>query len=105
MHAQFIQAVADGRKAKVEDIRAIANGKVWTGEQALPLKLIDSLGDFETAVKETAKSVHIKGEPQIVRPEKDRKTFLDLMAGDLSEYIPTKEKLLEQHIGFYYLWK
>src|SRR6185295_17442673 len=39
MHTQFIQAVADGRnsdgrKAKAEDIRAIANGKVWTGEQA-----------------------------------------------------------------------
>ncbi len=36
MHGQFIQAVAEGRKAKVEDIRAIANGKVWTGEQASP---------------------------------------------------------------------
>ena len=35
MHTQFIQAVADGRHAKEEDIRAIANGKVWTGEQAL----------------------------------------------------------------------
>lgn len=105
MHTQFIQAVADGRKAKTEDIRAIANGKVWTGEQALPLKLVDSLGDFETAIKETAKSVHIKGEPQIVRPEKERKTLLDLMVGDVSEYLPTKEKLLEQHIGFYYLWK
>src|SRR5437899_7304999 len=40
MHIQFIQAVADGRnsdgrKVKVEDIQAIANGKVWTGEQAL----------------------------------------------------------------------
>src|SRR5512135_2998600 len=39
MHTQFIQAVAegrnsDGRTVKVEDIRAIANGKVWTGEQA-----------------------------------------------------------------------
>ena len=105
MHTQFIQAVADGRRAKVEDIRALANGKVWTGEQALPLKLVDSLADFETVVKETAKSVGITGEPQLVRPEKERKTLLDLMVGDVSEYLPTREKLLEQHIGFYYLWK
>lgn len=105
MHTQFIQAVATGRSAKVEDIRALANGKVWTGEQALPLKLIDSLGDFETAVKETAKSVNIKGEPQLVRPEKERRTLLDLMVGDVSEYLPSKEKLLEQHVGFYFLWK
>ena len=31
MYGQFVQAVADGRDAKVDDIRAIANGKVWTG--------------------------------------------------------------------------
>src|SRR5450755_2918763 len=41
MHTQFIQAVADGRNAKEADIRGIANGKVWTWEQALPLKLVD----------------------------------------------------------------
>ena len=31
MYGQFVQAVADGRHAKTEDIRAIANGKVWSG--------------------------------------------------------------------------
>ena len=61
MHTQFIQAVADGRKTKAENIRAIANGKVWTGEQALDMKLIDQLGDFQTAVQDTAKSVGISG--------------------------------------------
>jgi len=45
MHGQFIQAVADGRKTKFDDIKAIANGKVWTGEQALSMKLIDQVGD------------------------------------------------------------
>ena len=53
MHTQFIQAVADGRHAKEDDIRAIANGKVWTGEQAFSLKLVDQLADFEGAVKDT----------------------------------------------------
>ncbi len=105
MHTQFITAVADGRKLKVEDVRTIANGKVWTGEQALPLKLVDQLADFEAAVQDTAKSVNIKGEPTLVRPEKDRRTMGDLFFGDLSEWLPTKEKLLENHVGFYYLWK
>jgi protease-4 len=54
MHTQFIQAVADGRHAKPQDIRAIANGKVWTGEQALEMKMIDQVGDFQTAVEDTA---------------------------------------------------
>jgi protease IV len=105
MHAQFIQAVADGRKMKVEDVRAIANGKVWTGQQALSMKLIDQVADFQAAVYDTARSVNIKGEPVLVRSEKDRKTLADLLFGDLSEYLPTREKLMEQQVGFYFLWK
>jgi protease-4 len=105
MFGQFVQAVADGRGMKVEDVKSIANGKVWTGQQALSMKLIDSVGDFEAVVKDTAKSVNISGEPTLVHPEKDRKTLLDLLVGDLSEYLPNAEKMLEQHVGFYYLWK
>jgi protease IV len=105
MFGQFVQAVADGRGMKFEDVKSIANGKVWTGEQALSMKLIDNVGDFEAVVKETAKSVNISGEPTLVHPEKDRKTLLDLLLGDVSRYIPDTEKMLEQHIGFYYLWK
>jgi protease-4 len=105
MFGQFIQAVADGRGMKFDDVKAIANGKVWTGKEALSMKLIDNVGDFEAAVKDTAKSVGISGEPTLVRPERDRKTLLDLMTGDLSQYLPSTEKMLEQHVGFYYLWK
>jgi len=105
MHGQFIQAVADGRNMKFEDVKSIANGKVWTGQQALPMKLVDQLADFQAAVDDTAKAVNIKGEPVLVRPEKDRKTLSDLLFGDISEWIPTREKLMDQHVGFYYMWK
>jgi len=105
LYGQFIQAVADGRKLKVDEVRAIADGKVWTGAQALPMQLIDQVADFQGAVEDTAKAVGIKGEPTLVRPEKDRKTVLDLLFGDVSQYVPTRERLMEQHVGFYYLWK
>src|SRR5438270_8971941 len=105
MFGQFIKAVADGRGMKYDEVKSIANGKVWTGEQALSMKLIDNVGDFETAVNETAKSVGISGEPTLVRPEKDRRTLMDLMTGDISRWIPGREKMLEQQVGFYYLWK
>src|SRR5271154_5183134 len=105
MFGQFIQAVADGRGMKFDDVKAIANGKVWTGKEALSMKLIDDTGDFEAVVKDTAKSVGISGEPTLVHPEKDRKTLLDLMTGDLSQYLPDASKMMEQHVGFYYLWK
>jgi protease-4 len=105
MYTQFVSAVADGRHAKVEDIKAIADGRVWTGEQALGMHLIDQIADFQAAVDDTAKSLNIKGEPVLVRPEKDRKTVLDLLFGDVSQWIPTKEKLMDRSLGFYYLWK
>lgn len=105
MHAQFIEAVAEGRKMKAGDVRPLADGRVWTGSQALAIKMVDQLGDFETALKETAKSVGISGEPTIVRPEKEKRTVLDLIFGDISDLIPTRAKLMENHLGFYYLWK
>ena len=106
MHGQFIRAVAEGRKMKEEDIKSIANGRVWTGEQAFDLKLVDQLGDFQACIEDTAKSVGIKGEPTLVRPEKERKTVLDLLFGEVSDFLPeARAKLLESNPGFYYLWK
>jgi protease-4 len=105
MHTQFIHSVATGRHMKDDEVRVLANGKVWTGEQAMPLKLIDQIGDFRAAIEDTAKSVGIKGEPTLVRPEKERKSVLDLLFGDVSEYLPSRAKLLETNVGFYYLWK
>ena len=105
MHGQFISAVAEGRKLKMDDVKKLADGRVWTGQQALPLKLVDQIGDFRVAVEETAKAVGIKGEPTLVHPEKERRTALDLIFGDVSEYIPDRAKLLENHVSFYYLWK
>ena len=105
MHVQFIHNVATGRHMKDDEVRPLADGKVWTGEQALPLKLVDQIGDFRMAVEDTAKSVGIKGDPTLVHPEKERKSLLDLLFGDVSEYLPNASKLMESNVGFYYLWK
>jgi len=106
MHQQFIQAVATGRKMKVDDLKPIADGRVWTGQDAMGLKLVDQIGDFRAAVLDTARSVGIKGDPNIVRHDKNKRTLLDLLAGtDLSQWIPDRSKFLQSNVGFYYLWK
>jgi len=105
MLGQFVATVADGRKMKQEDVKAIADGKVWTGEQAKSMKLVDEIGDFETVVDATAKSVGIKGEPTLVRVEKEKRNLMDLLFGDASELWPDTAKLLQNNPGFYYLWK
>src|ERR1700685_691273 len=105
MYGQFVEAVADGRHQKAADIKAIADGRVWTGQEALPMHLIDQIGDFQTAVDDTAKSVGIRGEPVLIRPDKDLKTWVYWLFGVISQWLPTREKLMDQQVGFYYLWK
>ncbi len=105
MYGQFVQAVADGRHTKVEAIKPIADGRVWTGEQALGMGLIDQIGDFRAVVADTAKHVNISGEPVLIHVERPHRSLLDLLFGDVSPYLPTREKLMDQQTGFYYLWK
>src|SRR5205823_2809413 len=48
LHGQFIRAVAEGRKGKmtVDDVTKVADGRIFTGEEALSLKLVDQLGNL-----------------------------------------------------------
>ena len=105
MHQQFIHDVADGRNMKEDDIKAIANGRVWTGQQALPLKLVDRLAGFETAVDETAKAVGISGEPTLIRPEREKHTLLDILTGDVSPWVPDRARMMQRNPEFFFLWK
>lgn len=105
MKEQFVSAVSDGRKMKKEEIEAIANGKVWTGQQAKEMKLIDEIGGYQRCLKDTAKAVGISGEPTIIKPEKEKRTLADLLFGDITDVIPSKAKMMEENVGFYYLWK
>ncbi len=47
----FVAKAAEGRKKKPEEIEAVAQGRVWTGEQALAAGLVDGLGGLEAAVR------------------------------------------------------
>jgi len=105
MLGQFVAAVADGRGLKNETVKALADGRVWTGEQGVPLKLVDQIGDFRACVEDTARAVGIKGEPSLVRPVKAKRSILDLMFSDASEILPDQAKLMQRNPGFYYLWQ
>jgi len=61
--------VSDGRGLKYDDVKSIANGKFGPGAGYVD-ELIDGVGDFETAVADTAKSVGIRGEPTLVTIQK-----------------------------------
>ena len=51
----FRKRVADGRKLSVEDVEKVAQGRVWLGQDALKIKLVDQLGGLDAAVAKAAK--------------------------------------------------
>ncbi|MBU4434352.1 MAG: signal peptide peptidase SppA [Alphaproteobacteria bacterium] len=65
IYAGFVTRVADGRKLSPERVREIAKGRVWTGEQALQLGLVDELGGFYQAVDKAKALANLKGEVRL----------------------------------------
>jgi protease IV len=78
-HSQFVRAVAEGRRLPVATVAAIADGRIYSGEQALAHKLVDKLGTLQDAIDEAARLGGIKGEPQLIRPPKKRTSPLELL--------------------------
>lgn len=75
VHDQFIQAVAKGRKMPYEKVKELADGRIFTGRQALKLGLVDSIGNLEFAITETGKLAGIKGEPKVVSKSDEKNLF------------------------------
>jgi len=101
VHRQFIDVVARERKMDVEKVRELADGRVFTGEQALQLGLVDTLGTFEDAVRIAAVKVGIKGEPAIVR-ERKRQMWYESFFGDAGETLKDlKQELIDRPVLSY----
>ncbi len=105
MYGQFVHDVAEGRHTSDDKIRPLATGQVWTGQQALPLGLIDKAGGYRVALMDTAKAVGIHGEPNVVRASKPKKGLLAALTGDADDLFPNPSNLLNRAPGFYFLWK
>ena len=62
---QFVQVVAEGRNLPENEVRKIADGRIFTGKQAEELGLVDQLGNFYDAIQFTAELAGIEGKPEI----------------------------------------
>ncbi len=105
MYGQFVHDVAVGRHTTDAKITPLATGQVWTGQQSEPLGLIDAQGGFRMALMETAKSVGITGEPNVVRPSKEKRGLLGLLNDDADGIFRNPSQMLNRSPGFYFLWK
>ena len=87
VHKQFIDAVAKGRTLPRDKVTPIADGRIFSGEQAKAIGLVDQLGNFQDALDAAAKMCGITGEPRVLYPEKRRPSlwefFIDESAARL----------------------
>jgi len=105
LHGQFVRAVAAGRKGKmtVEDVSKIADGRVFTGEQALELKLIDEIGNLDDAVSAAAKLAGISGTPGTIYPKKHKPGLFDLLS-DSADSETALGRIFNRRPRFLYRW-
>ncbi|MCD5401165.1 S49 family peptidase, partial [candidate division NPL-UPA2 bacterium] len=70
VYQQFVTAVAQGRGMEIEEVKRLADGRVFTGEEALELGLIDQLGGLQEAIRVAAEKAGIKDEPVLLKEER-----------------------------------
>jgi len=83
LHLQFVTDVANARKMDIRTIASLADGRVYTGQKAAALKLIDRIGNMDDAVQWAGELAGIDGEVKPVYPREDKITFFKKLADTL----------------------
>lgn len=84
MQAEFVDAVAVGRNLSKDVVAPLADGRIYTGRQALDLKLVDALGDREAAIGRLAALCNLEKYPEILeQPEKPRSWWRSILEAAL----------------------
>lgn len=121
MYGQFTGAVLSGRKGRGAvgseldelKVKALADGRVFTGQSSVANGLVDEIGNYEDALKATAAMIGMKGEPKTVTPTKPKEGFsiLDLLLGMTSingvspAQLPKHLSDFDTSVKFKYQWK
>ena len=79
-YGRFVDIVARGRNLPVERVRELADGRIYTGQKALELGLVDALGYHQDALAAAARLGNLDGEPRVLHYRR-RGGFLDLLGG------------------------
>ncbi len=99
VYGTFLKRVADGRKMTTEQVDEIAQGRVWTGTDAIKNGLVDKIGGLNDAIKYAATLAKVKDFRTENYPEYET-NFEDLLAGMTGISIfKTKEDLLKEQLG------
>ena len=94
----FIKRVAAGRKMTFAQVDAIAQGRVWSGSEAVKVGLVDEIGGMDAALKEAAKLAKINTYKTQNFPQYE-KSFDDLLSNLGLPFFKTKENFIKEEVG------
>lgn len=87
IHRQFIEAISEGRKMELSKVESIADGRIFSGEQAKEIRLVDRLGNLEDAVEWAGRMAGIKGKiSSVYAPEKKTSFLKYLIESSVKEF-------------------
>jgi protease-4 len=95
IYASFKSRVSDGRKLSLAVVDSIAQGRVWTGQRALQIGLVDRLGNINDAIKCAARMAKVKDFSLKEYPE--RKNFLEKLMNDYKNEV--RVNTIKEEIG------
>lgn len=99
----FTKRCADGRNIPIEDLKKIAEGRVWTGSMAKELNLVDELGGLEKAISIAADSAKVEDYTILSYPAKED-IFTSILNINGERYIKSKVKSLLGDYGSAFVW-
>jgi len=88
VYDQFVEAVAESRSMSVDYVKKYADGRVFSGRQAMKYGFVDTLGTQSDAIKRAAELAGIKGEPRVIRKSKRRFLLGQYAEEMLRQYVP-----------------
>jgi protease-4 len=94
-YESFVSIVAEARDLPLADVRALADGRVYTGQQALELGLVDGLGTLDDAIAKAAELGGIAGEPYVVELQQPQGLFELLYGFQSDSGLPSLEEIID----------
>jgi len=104
VHSQFVSAVAQGRELPLDKAKALADGRIYTGRQALEAGLVDRLGNMQDAIDLAAELAEIEGKPRVIYPRETKPKLFNYLVEETLHSM--RQGLQEQSVGgMQFIWE
>jgi len=102
IHRQFVEAISRGRKMELSKVESIADGRIFSGEQAKAMHLVDRLGNLEDAVEWAGRMAGIKGKVSYVYAPEKKTSLVKYLIESSAKEIADRCVNTELYAGYLY---